>query len=58
MDSKSRLLQAWRFEEPDRVPIEMFLTPTACVMDLPGAAEILAFQEHEADNFLGVPGFD
>ena len=58
MDSKSRLLKAWRFEEPDRVPIEMFLTQTAGVMDLPGAAEILAFQENEADNFLGVPGFD
>lgn len=58
MDSKTRLLKAWRFEEPDRVPIEMFLTQTACVMELPGAAEILAFQENEADNFLGVPGFD
>ncbi len=58
MDAKSRLWKAWRFEEPDRVPIEMFLTRTACVMELPGAAEILAFEEHEADNFLGVPGFD
>ena len=57
MDSKTRILKTWRFEEPDRVPIEMFLTQTACVMELPVAAEILAFQENEADNFLGVPGF-
>jgi hypothetical protein len=58
MDAKSRLWKAWRFEEPDRVPIEMFLTQSPGVMELPGAAEILAFQENEADNFLGVPGFD
>ncbi len=57
MDSKTRLLTAWRFEEPDRVPIEMFLTVTKGVMELPGAAELLAFQKNEADNFLGVPGF-
>jgi hypothetical protein len=36
----------------------MFLTQSPGVMELPGAAEILAFQENEADNFLGVPGFD
>lgn len=56
MNAKQRLLTAWRFEEPDRVPIEMFLYPSA--KGLPGADEILEFQENEADNFRGVPGFD
>ena len=25
MDSKSRLLKAWSFQEPDRVPLEIYL---------------------------------
>ena len=56
MDSKTRLLTAWRFREPDRVPLEMVLYPPA--RGLPGADRIQAFQEEEADNFRGVPGFD
>ncbi|MCF7854981.1 MAG: hypothetical protein K9N51_09300 [Candidatus Pacebacteria bacterium] len=56
MDSKTRLLTAWRFEEPDRVPCEMRLSPSAA--GIPGADKILEFQENEADNFMGVPGFD
>ncbi len=56
MNPKERLWTAWNFREPDRVPIEMFLTPSA--KGLPGADEILAFQENEADNFRGVTGFD
>lgn len=56
MDAKERLWTAWNFREPDRVPMEMFLTPSAA--GLPGADEILSFQENEADNFRGVGGFD
>ena len=56
MDSKSRMLQAWNFEEPDRVPIEMYLYIYA--EGLPGADIIRDFQENEADNFRGVKGFD
>ncbi len=58
MDSKSRLLKAWSFEEPDRVPIEMFINPKALELGLPGAQEVYEFQKNEADNFLGVSGFD
>ena len=56
MDSKSRMLKAWNFEEPDRVPLEMRLYAPA--KDLPGADKISEFQEKEADNFRGVAGFD
>ena len=56
MDSKSRLLKVWRFEEPDRVPIEMYLYPAA--EGLPGADKLAVFQRDEADNLHGVPGFD
>jgi Uroporphyrinogen decarboxylase (URO-D) len=56
MDSKSRMLKAWNFEEPDRVPLEMRLYPPA--KGLPGADKIREFQENEADNFMGVAGFD
>lgn len=56
MDSKSRMLKAWNFEEPDRVPIEMYLYPPA--KGLPGADKIQEFQDNEADNFLGTVGFD
>ncbi len=50
------MLKAWKFEEPDRVPLEIYLYPAA--KDLPGADKILEFQKNEADNFMGVPGFD
>ncbi len=56
MDSKTRLLTAWSFREPDRVPIEMYLYPPA--RELPDADKIAAFQRDEADNFCAVPGFD
>ena len=56
MDSKSRMLKAWNFEEPDRVPLEIYLYAPA--KDLPGADKIREFQEKEADNFRGVRGFD
>ena len=56
MDSKSRMLKAWSFEEPDRVPLEIYLYPPA--KGLPGADKLLEFQEREADNFRGVAGFD
>jgi len=56
MDSKSRMLKAWSFEEPDRVPLEMYLYPPA--KGLPGADKISEFQEKEADNFRGGAGFD
>jgi hypothetical protein len=56
MDSKSRMLKAWSFKEPDRVPLEIYLYAPA--KDLPGADKIREFQENEADNFSGVPGFD
>jgi hypothetical protein len=49
MDSKSRMLKTWNFEEPDRVPIEIYLYPPAD--GFPGADEIKDFQENEADNF-------
>ncbi len=56
MTQKQQLLTAWSFQEPDRVPIEMFLYPSAeC---LPGADAIRAFQEQEATNFLGAHLFD
>lgn len=56
MDSKTRLLQAWAFEEPDRVPVEIQLY--APVRGLPGADAIAAFETNEADNFRWVAGFD
>ena len=56
MDSRTRLETAWSFREPDRVPIELRLSPQAC--DLPEAARLVAFEADEADNFLGAPGFD
>ncbi len=55
MDSKTRLLTAWSFKEPDRVPIEIELYPP--MRAFPGADKIIEFQEKEADNFIGVPGF-
>lgn len=56
MDSKTRMLKAWNFEEPDRVPLEIYLYGPA--KGLPGADRIAEFQEKEADNFRGVAGFD
>lgn len=58
MNSKERMWKSLRFEEPDRVPIEMIIHPKCLEMNLLGAETILDFQEHEADNFFGVSGFN
>lgn len=56
MDSRTRLLTAWSFREPDRVPIEIELAEPAYVF--PEAHKIADFVEHEADNMMGAPGAD
>jgi hypothetical protein len=53
MDSRTRLLTAWAFEEPDRVPIELQIAPVA--KTFPEAKKIVEFIDNEADNFWGVP---
>lgn len=58
MKSKDRMWKALRFEEADRVPIEMFINPRSLEMKLPGAAKIHEFQVREANNFSGAHGFD
>lgn len=58
MDSKSRLLKAWQFEETDRVPIEIIIDRKSYENGLPGADVIYEFEQKEADNFLGAAGFD
>ena len=54
MDSKTRLLTAWSFQEPDRVPIELHINPVA--EEYPEAERIIEFIERDADNFFGVQG--
>lgn len=56
MDSLTRLETAWAFREPDRVPVE--LTISARARALPEARRLVEFIDREADNFMGVPGFD
>ncbi len=56
MDPKTRMLKAWNFEEPDRVPLEIRLNPNAS--ELPGADEIADFVEKEAAKFCWSPLFD
>ncbi len=56
MNSKDRLLAAWSFEEPDRVPIEIQISPVA--REFPEARRIVAFIDREADNFGHAPGGD
>ncbi len=56
MDTKSRMLKAWDFQEPDRVPLELGLSPG--VENLPGAEEMAEFIEKEGAKFCGVPGFN
>ena len=56
MDSQTRLLTAWSHREPDRVPIELRITPEAAAF--PEAERIVDFIAHEADNFGGAPGAD
>ena len=56
MNSRERLLAAWSFEEPDRVPIEIQIMGGA--RQFPEAERILRFIDEEADNFLGAPAAD
>jgi hypothetical protein len=56
MDSKTRLLTAWSFQEADRVPIEIQLAPAA--YDFPEAQPIIEFIEREADNLYGSRSVD
>jgi len=51
MDSKTRLETAWSFTEPDRVPIELRISPSAREID--EAADIVDFIDTQADNFHG-----
>jgi hypothetical protein len=56
MNSKTRLLKTWSFQEPDRVPLEMEAYPSD--EGLPEMQKILEFQRNEADNFIPTTGFD
>ncbi len=56
MNSRERLLTAWSFKEPDRVPIELKISPAA--KEFPEAKSIIEFIETEADNFHGFPAAD
>jgi len=47
---------AWSFREPDRIPIELRLS--ALAGEQPEARRLVEFAREEADNFLGVGGFD
>ena len=53
MTSRDRLIAAWSFQEPDRVPIELRLDPA--LHNLPQAGRIAEFVDNEADNFIAVP---
>lgn len=53
MNTEKRLLKAWNFEEADRVPIEINISPAA--REYPEAEKIVDFIDNEADNFIGVP---
>lgn len=54
MNSQTRMLTAFAFREPDRVPIELGIDPRA--YQLPAAERLVRFIETEADNFQGVGG--
>lgn len=56
MTSKERLLTAWSFEEPDRVPIELNISEPA--LEFEEAERVVRFIDEEADNFYGAPGAD
>lgn len=56
MDSRQRLLKAWAFQEPDRVPVEFSVYGP--LRQMPEAEPLLRFEAEEADNFHSVPGFD
>lgn len=56
MTTKERLLTAWSHREPDRVPIELQISPAS--RQFPEAEGIVRFIEEEADNVRGVPAVD
>jgi len=56
MTHRERLEAAWRFEEPDRVPVELQINPE--VRKLPMAARLVALMDEYASNFVGVGGPD
>jgi hypothetical protein len=54
MTHRERLETAWNFHEPDRVPIEIQISPTCAAH--PASAEVNELIAEHADNFLGAPG--
>lgn len=54
MTHRERLEAAWSFRAPDRVPIEMGLTPL--MQADPRSTRLSALVAEHADNFIGVPG--
>lgn len=56
MTSRKRLEIAWSFKEPDRVPIELQIPKH--LQTLPELEQLVEFEKNEADNFIGVSGFD
>jgi len=54
MTQQDRWLTAASFREADRVPIELQISPAA--RKRPECARLVEFIDHEADNFLGMPG--
>lgn len=52
MTHRERLETAWRFEEPDRVPIELRIHEA--VRENPKAARLVELMDEHADNFAGV----
>ena len=51
MTSRERLETAWRFQEPDRVPIELNIAPSAT--EDPRAADLVALIDKYTDKFGG-----
>ncbi len=56
MTHRERIETAWSFREPDRVPIEIMVSPG--LTDEPRAARLNALIAEHADNFIGVPCYD
>jgi len=53
LSHRARLEAAWRFEEPDRVPIEIRIASR--IREHPAAQHLCALIDEHADNFVGVP---
>jgi len=53
---RQRLRTAWSLREPDRVPIELRIFPSAARH--PEAGRVLELIEEHADNLAGMPGVD